>query len=153
MTATAELAGPPSTVIVDENALLLGAGTAVTLPIKVKLNNATLGEECYVGSDAEPIKGGATVVEGGAKGKITRIAKVSLVDNDFAVPGASGCGGTLSPLIDVVVDADVGIPAAAGQSKAIMAGPIEETLATWAEKYLPKKKKPKKEKKEKKPKA
>jgi hypothetical protein len=171
VTATAELAGPPSSVIVDENALLLGAGTAVTLPIKVKLNNATLGEECYVGSDAEPIvlhlttgttsppaptepiKGGATVVEGGAKGKITRLKTVTLVDNDFAVPGASGCGGTLSPLIDVVVDADVGIPAAAGQSKAIMAGPIEETLATWAEKYLPKKKKPKKEKKEKKPKA
>jgi hypothetical protein len=165
VTATAELAGPPSSVILDENALLLGSGTAVTLPIKVKLSNTTLGEECYIGSSSEPIvlhlttgttsppaptepiKGGATVVEGGAKGKITRLKTVTLVDNDFSVPGASGCGGTLSPLIDLVVDADVGIPASAGQSKAIMAGPIEETLASWAEKYLPKKKKAKKEKK------
>ena len=30
-------------------------GAAVTLPLKVKLSNEMLGEECYIGSDAEPI--------------------------------------------------------------------------------------------------
>ncbi len=50
---------------------------------------------------AKPIQGSASVLEGRAKGKITRIAKVSLVDNAFAVPAASGCGGSASAAIDL----------------------------------------------------
>ena len=162
VTATAELAGPPSSVIVDRAALLARKGSAVTLPIKVKLSNESLGEECYVGSDsepivlhlttgmtsppapAEPITGSLAKIEGGAKGKIRRIPSASLVDNDFAVPGASGCGGSLSPVIDLILDADVGIPASAGESTAIMNGSLEETAAEWAAKYKPKQKKTKK---------
>src|SRR5271166_209797 len=53
VTATAELAGPPSSVKVDRANLLAETGTAVTLPIKVKLDNPLLGENCYVGSDEE----------------------------------------------------------------------------------------------------
>jgi hypothetical protein len=162
VTASAELAGPPSSVSVDRGALVLRSGAAVTLPIKVKLSNEVLGEECYVGSDAEPIvlhltsgrtsppfpaeplQGSASLPEGGAKGKILRIAKVSLVDNDFAVPGASGCGGSLAPVVDLVVDADIGIPSAAGANIAIMNGSLEETAAEWAAKYKPKQRKAKK---------
>jgi hypothetical protein len=162
VTATAELAGPPSSVIVSRQALVLRTGAAVTLPIKVKLSNEVLGEECYIGSDAEPIvlhltvgrtsppaptepiQGSASPLEGRAKGKITRIAKVSLVDNDFAVPGASGCGGSLSAVVDLAVDADIGLPSAAGSNVAIMNGSLEETLAVYAAKYKPKPKKVKK---------
>jgi hypothetical protein len=162
VTATAEIAGPPSSVLISRQALVLRSGAAVTLPIKVKLSNEVLGEDCYIGSDAEPIvlhlttgrtsppfpaepiQGSASLPEGGAKGKITRIKKVELVDNDFAVPGASGCGGSLSSLIDIVVDADVGIPSAAGSNTAIMDGSLEETPVQWAVKYKPKQKKPKK---------
>jgi hypothetical protein len=162
VTATAEIAGPPSAVIVSRQALVLRAGAAVTLPIKVKLSNEVLGEECYVGSDAEPIvlhltdgrtsppaptqpiQGSASLLEGRAKGKITRIAKVSLVDNDFAVPAASGCGGSLSAALDLVVDADIGLPSPAGSNTAIMNGSLEETAAAYAAKYKPKPKKVKK---------
>jgi hypothetical protein len=162
VTATAEIAGPASSVAVNRQALVLRTGAAVTLPIKVKLSNEVLGEECYVGSDAEPIvlhltdgttsppaptqpiHGSASVLEGRAKGKIRRIAKVSLVDNDFAVPAASGCGGSLSAAIDLVVDADVGVPSPAGSNTAIMNGSLEETAAEYAAKYKPKPKKVKK---------
>jgi hypothetical protein len=162
VTATAEIVGPPSSIIVNKSALATHSGAAVTLPIKVKLSNEILGDECYVGSDAEPIvlhlttgqtsppspaepiRGSLSTLEGKDKGRIKYIEKVSLVDNDFAVPGASGCGGSLSPLIDLVLDADVGIPASAGSSTAIMNGSLEETASEWAVKYLPKQKKAKK---------
>jgi hypothetical protein len=164
VTATAELAGPPSSIIVSKINLLAEEGTAVTLPIKVKLDNENLGKECYIGTDAEPIvlhlttgttspslpnqpiSGTTGTLEGAAKGKIVKIKGSSLVDNDFAVPGASGCGESLAPVLDLVVDAGVGIPAAAGRNTAIMNGNLEETTAVYAAKYRPKPKKPKKEK-------
>jgi hypothetical protein len=162
VTATAELAGPPSSVIVDRWNLIGEKTPAVTLPIKVKLSNEILGNECYVGTDSEPIvlhlttgqtsppsptepiRGSLSTLEGKDKGRIKFIEKISLVDNDFAVPGASGCGGSLSPLIDLVLDADVGIPASAGSSTAIMNGSLEEAASEWVAKYKPKQKKTKK---------
>ncbi len=161
--ATAELAGSPSDIILNKGNLLAQEGTAVTLPIKVKLDNEILGPNCYIGSDAEPIvlhlttgttspafpnqpiSGSRGTLEGAGKGKIVKIKGNSLVDNNFAVPGANGCGE--SPLIDLVVDVGVGIPAPAGLNTAIMNGELEETAAVWAAKYKPKVKKAKKEKK------
>jgi hypothetical protein len=163
VTATAELAGPASSVIINKGNLLSQTGTAVTLPIKVKLDNEILGANCYIGSDTEPIvlhlttgttspsfpnqpiTGSRGTLEGAGKGKIVKIKGNSLVDNNFAVPGANGCGETA--LIDLVVDAGVGIPAPAGLNTAIMNGELEETASVWAAKYKPKTKKPKKEKK------
>jgi hypothetical protein len=162
VTATAELAGPPSSVIISEAGFVFGQEPAVTLPLKVKLSNEVLGEDCYIGSDAEPIvlhlttgttsppsptqpiKGSKGTFAGEDKNRIGTFQNTSLVDNDFAVPGASGCGGELSPLVDLAVDADVGLPASAGQSTAIMNGTLAETSAELAKKYLPKQKKKKK---------
>jgi hypothetical protein len=160
VTATAEIAGPPSSVIINRGNLGLRERTAVTLPLKVKLSNPALGEECYIGSESEPIVlhlttgatdppsptpsiSGSVAPGSAAKGKINE-PTVSLVDNDFAVPGASGCGGVLSAVIDPVVDVDVGIPSKAGENTAIMTGPLEETTAELALKYRAKVKKPKK---------
>lgn len=165
VTATAELAGPPSAIIINKGNLLGQSGTAVTLPIKVKLDNENLGKECYIGTEAEPIvlhlttgttspslpnqpiSGKRGTLEGAGKGKIVKVKENSLVDNNFAVPGASGCGESLAPVLDAVVDIGVGIPAPAGFNTAIMNGELEETPSVWAAKYKPKVKKPKKEKK------
>jgi len=162
VTATAEIAGPPSSVIVNRIGLALGNEPAVTLPLKIHLENPTLGNECYIGTDAEPIvlhlttgttsppfpgkpiSGKFGTFENAGKGKIRRYIGNSLVDNDFAVPGATGCGGVLSFLIDPGVDLIVGIPAPAGFNTAIMNGPLEETNAEFAAKYKPKPKKTKK---------
>lgn len=163
VTATAELAGAPGSVIVNKADLLSQSGTAVTLPLKVKLSNEVLGEECYIGSDEEPIvlhlttgttspplpfspiTGARGKIEGKAKGKIVAISGTSLVDNDFSVPGATGCGGSLSAVVDAAVDLDVGIPSPAGLNTAVMDGSLEETTAAYAAKYKPKPKKTKKQ--------
>lgn len=162
VTATAEIAGPPSSVIVNKGNLLAQSGTAVTLPLKVKLSNEILGEECYIGSEAEPIvlhlttgatsppfpyqsiSGSRGTLEGKGKGKITGAKGTSLVDNDFSVPGASGCGGSDSAVIDLLVDLDVGIPSSVGQNTAIMNGGLEEAASEFVVKYKPKAKKAKK---------
>jgi len=43
-----------------------------------------------------------------------------LVDNAFAVPGASGCGGLSSLLVDPFVNSVVGVPSPAGTNTAIL---------------------------------
>lgn len=157
--ATAQLAGA---VEVNRGQLAIPVGAAVTLPIKVKLSNPILGEECFIGSDAEPIvlhltvgatappppaepiEGHRNAIEYKDKKRITYIPNNTLVDNNFAVPGVTGCGGSLSAIIDPIVDLDIGLPAAAGKSKVVMTATLEETASVWAAKYKPKVKKTKK---------
>jgi hypothetical protein len=144
VTATTELAAPASSIGINEGNLIIGKGTALSLPIKVKLENPFLGGECYIGSNASPIvlnlttgvtkpPAGFTALTG-SRGTFTfedeskyAIDKgVKLVENDFTVPGASGCGGILfSWLLDPILDAKVGIPATAGHSEAILKDPIQ----------------------------
>lgn len=162
VTATAELAGPPSSVLINAAAFTLSRNeTAVTLPLKIKLSNEHLGEECYIGSDSEPIvlhlrtgttepPSPATPIKGSAghavaldHEEITEFEHTSLVDNTFSVPGASGCGGAESAAVDETIDADIGLPAAAGESTTILAGSLEQTSASVAKKVIPKPKKAK----------
>lgn len=165
VTATAEIAGPASSVILDAGNLYASQGTAMTLPLKVKLDNPTLGEECYIGSDAEPIvlhlttgttsppapaqpisgklgdPSGRAFKRKNAPGSINVYKELTLVDNTFSVPGATGCGGTLSPVLDLLVDASAGLPSAAGNNSAVMSGALELTQSALVVKYLPKPKK------------
>ena len=148
VTATTELAGPVE--VFSEN--LEGAGTAVVLPIKGKLSNPLLGEACYVGSEAEPIVLHLTTGTtnppapnkpiSGNPGKasfneaftIITITGNSLVDNSFAAPGANGCGGVLSPVLDEVVDLQAGLPAAGGTNTAILNGSLAEATPKFVKK-------------------
>ena len=54
VTATAELAGPASAIELNKLNLFFGEGTALSLPLKIKLSNPFLGEDCYIGSDERP---------------------------------------------------------------------------------------------------
>ncbi|HTZ88192.1 MAG TPA: hypothetical protein VMB05_16120 [Solirubrobacteraceae bacterium] len=157
--ATAELAGP---IEVNRANLALGLTPAVTLPIKIHLQNEVLGEECYIGSDAEPVvlhltvgktkppegveplEGHRNPLEYKDKKRIVYIPNNTLVDNTFAVPAATGCGGALSAIINPIVNLDAGLPASPGQSKVVMTASLEETASSWAAKYKPKVKKSKK---------
>jgi hypothetical protein len=58
----------------------------------------------------------------------------SLVDNSFAAPGVSGCGGSLAPILDEAVDEDAGLPSAAGNNAAILSGSIAEAAAKYVKK-------------------
>jgi hypothetical protein len=144
VTATAELAGTGSVSIANT---LAGKGTAVSLPVVVKLDNPVLGANCYIGSGSQPlvlnlttgttsppapnhpITGSPGTLELGAgEGRIGKLAGVSLVDNAFAAPGVNGCGA-LPLLIDPLVDIDAGLPAAAGHNTAVMNGTVLNTEA------------------------
>ncbi len=147
VTATTELAAPASSIGLNEDAILGEVGTGLTLPIKVKLENPLLGGECYVGSNAhpitlnltsgttsppapnKPIKGKKGTLSSRAEGGVLVITGNTLVDNSFAAPAASGCGGLFSFLIDPIIDAKIGLPSAAGNNTAILNNTIEQASA------------------------
>jgi hypothetical protein len=137
LTATLELVG---SVAVSRKKLTAEEGTALTLPVRAHLKGASLGEGCFVGSSAtpialdlttgvtsppppnKPIKGTRGTIEVKEEETLEIFKGDSLVENAFSVPGASGCGGVFENIIDPIVDAKFGLPAAAGHSTAILKG-------------------------------
>ncbi len=142
VSATAELAGQVE--------VALGSSTSQTeavLPLKVKLENPLLGEECYIGSQFlpvtphlttgtteppfpfKPITGSAGTAMLAGAGQIVTLNNTALVDNTFGVPGALGCAGPLQAIVDPGVDLIVGVPSVAGVSRAILEGKLEAASA------------------------
>jgi hypothetical protein len=112
-----------------------------TLPIRVHLINPALGNNCYVGSAANPIKleltQGTTsppppntpitgqtfeTVSEDPNG-IATFKNAIFVDNSFAAPGASGCVLTLFGFIPIsingLVNSQSGLPAPAGTNTTV----------------------------------
>jgi hypothetical protein len=143
--ATPELAEPPSAIELSEINLFAESGTGLRLPIKVKLENTFLGNKCYVGSNTDPIvlnlTTGATsppppnesihgqlgTLNSRAEGRILVDEENSLVDNSFAAPAATGCGGLLASVVDPVLNSVLGLPAEAGHNAARLNGTLEQT--------------------------
>jgi len=128
--ATTELAGTPKHVLEPP----------IALPIKVHLENAVLGNNCYVGSNSNPIQ--LSLTNGTTSppppnepitGKnfeppvettnpnIVFLKNGELVDNAFAAPGASGCVLTLFGFIPIsingLVNEQSGLPSPAGNNE------------------------------------
>ena len=62
--------------------------------------------------------------------QILKISNNSLVNNSFAAPGATGCGGFLVELLlNPIINAKLGLPAAAGNNTAILSGTLEQAGA------------------------
>ncbi len=148
-TETTELAAPASSIGLNEANLIGETGTALSLPVKVHLENPFLGSSCYLGSNAKPIviefttgttapplpnkpiKGKLGTITTVGEGLILKISNNSLVNNSFAAPGATGCGGFLVELLlDPAINAKLGLPAAAGKNTAILSGTLEQAGAT-----------------------
>jgi hypothetical protein len=112
--ATVELAGEPKRVIKPP----------VTLPIKVHLENPFLGENCYVGSEAEPITLHlATTRQPSKLAPETERPQVLVsnnglfADSAYSVPAANGCEFNFGPIhrsLDELVNSRYSLPAAAG---------------------------------------
>jgi hypothetical protein len=145
--ATTELAAPPTSIFLSEGVLLEELPyppypPALSLPVKIKLENTLLGSECYIGSNSEPIElsltSGATSppppntsIHGKlgekssrAKGRILVIKNNTLVGNAFAVGKAHGCG--VLGLLDGLIESKIGLPAAAGENTAVLNNTIEQ---------------------------
>jgi hypothetical protein len=147
VTATTELAAPASSIVLNGQNLIEATGTALFLPVKVKLDNPLLGESCYIGSNSapiplplttgttsppppnKPISGKIGTIEFKDEFALTIIRGNSLVNNSFAAPAAKGCGGIFSFLIDPLVNAKLGTPSAAGTNTARLNGTLQQANA------------------------
>jgi hypothetical protein len=146
--STLELVRPASEIRVSENHLSGEVGVALELPVKFHLENPFLGSNCYVGSESspviwklttgttsppgpnEPITGSAGEVDFLEEGRIVVAENAALVDNAWAAPGASGCGGALVELLlDPVINVAGGLPASAGKNTAILINDINQASA------------------------
>lgn len=149
--STVELAKPASAIKVNLGNILFGNSEAgVILPVKIHLENPFLGSECYIGSSSSPImwnlatgktsppppnksiSGNVGEVEfKGPDEGILRLNGNSLVDNSWSAPGANGCGGWgVELILDPIINASVGVPAAAGKNTAILTGYSDESPAS-----------------------
>jgi hypothetical protein len=142
--AVLELAEPASEIRISTYNLLIEEGVALKLPVKVHLENPFLGSSCYVGSSSKPLTwnlttgttsppAGKTPISGKAgfsefkdELEIAQITENELVENDWSAPEATGCGGVLSFLVDPVIDAEIGLPSAAGLNVAKLKNTIDE---------------------------
>lgn len=147
--ATSELVG---NVGINTEALVSGAPGAITLPLRVHLENSFLGNNCFVGSKAhpvvvelttgttspplpnEPITGSLGEPEFKDEGALLILRKNSLVNNTFAAPEAEGCGsqilfGIFTGIIDGAVDSELELPSVSGNNTAILSGTLEDAEA------------------------
>jgi hypothetical protein len=136
--STLELAKPASEIKISEFHLVGEEQVALELPVRVHLENPFLGKSCYVGSSTSPliwklttgatspppptasIHGESGEVEFLEEGRILELKNSKLVDNTWSAPTASGCGGILSFLVNPIINAQIGLSAAAGKNTAIL---------------------------------
>lgn len=139
--AVVELAAPATSIQLNTENLVFEVGTALQLPVKVHLENPTLGNKCYLGSDSNPIlipfTTGTSGSLHGAAGEfvfneeftLITISGGKLVNNTFAAPATTGCGGLLSLLVNPVVNLMLGTPAGSGSNFATLEGKLQDGAA------------------------
>lgn len=144
--STLELARPASEIRISEIHLAEELGVALKLPVKIHLENPTLGSSCYVGSSSspiiwelrvdttnppepnKPISGDGGVTNFFEEGQIVELENAVLVDNSWSAPAPTGCGGLLSSLMDPVIAAQLG-STTAGHNTAILENDISASPA------------------------
>ena len=146
--AITELAAPASSIGLHTANLLGATGTALSLPVKVRLENPLLGSSCYIGSNAKPIviefttgktsppppnksiSGNPGEASFNEAETIITIKNNSLVNNSFAAPkieifkSEESCG-----LLTPIVNSKIGLPSAAGKNTAILKGKLQVASA------------------------
>jgi hypothetical protein len=145
--ATTELARPASEIGISKNNLVNEEGVALSLPVKIHLENPLLGSACYVGSSAhpvtwnlttgttsppepnKPISGKVGELEFKDEFNFVAITNNTLVDNAYSAPEATGCGGIFSFLLDPIISGKIGLPSAAGHNTTILNNTIKEATA------------------------
>jgi hypothetical protein len=141
---TIELARPETEITFDPENDFFEEGTAISLPVKYHLENPLLGRNCYIGSSADPIilnmTTGVTNPPPPNKPITGRYGKLAfneaftflantdhaLLNNEFSTPGATGCGGGFSFIIDSLINSRVGLPSPAGYNTVIHEGFADE---------------------------
>ncbi|MGB7686015.1 MAG: hypothetical protein WBL45_09575 [Solirubrobacterales bacterium] len=140
--ATIELAEPATAIELSYENLLEEEGTTLGLPVKIKLDNAILGANCYIGSNEEPVELALSTGKSGSltgtpgtlsfnpKFTIFTFTGIEVVDGTYALPGADGCGGIFSEFVDPLVDSIFGLPSASEENAATFEGVLRDASAT-----------------------
>lgn len=144
--ATVELTGPTkglTNIKLNTENLVGETGTALGLPVKIHLENAILGSNCYLGSESSPVQINFTTGTSGslkgAAGEFTANEEFTLltfsggrlVNNTFTAPGVSGCGGPfIEYLLDPLVNSILGVPAGSGKNSAVLEGKLQDAAAS-----------------------
>jgi hypothetical protein len=144
LSVTTELAG---NIAINKENLLNEEGAALSLPVRIHLESPILGRECYIGSDQapvmlnlttgttnpappnSPISGQVGVLKAKDEFNLVEIPGAIFVDNAFAVPQATGCGGVLSFLIDPIINHKLGLPSPAGNNTVIQDTNLHEATS------------------------
>lgn len=106
-----------------------------TQPLKFQLINPLLGDDCYIGSEDNPVVlnpslSGTLVVENDPNPTthpdtgVLAVTGGSATDTTFAAPGVTGCGpgGSANIAVDEAIDASAGLPAASGSNSLTLSG-------------------------------
>jgi hypothetical protein len=109
--------------------------TTWTQPVKFKLINPLLGNNCYIGSDNNPVVINPSVT--GTLGvtpdpnptrfpnvDVLAVTQATATDTTFSAPGVTGCGpgGAKNIPVDEAIDAANGLPAASGVNSLTLNG-------------------------------
>ncbi len=140
--AIVELAKPATSIELSTQNLVEETGTALGLPVKVKLENLILGNNCYIGSNSTPMELKFTTGPSGALDgfpgelefneafTLATFSGTQLVDGTFAAPAAQGCGGLFALFVDPLVNTILGTPSASGKNSAILEGETKAAVAS-----------------------
>jgi hypothetical protein len=124
----------------------VNAGLVTEIPLTFHLINPLLGNNCYVGTLSDPVVLNLTTGTSGAltgtlgtlagahNGNVLYTLGTEVVDNQFTVPGATHCG--TGGVWDSVIDANNGLPSAAGANEAILYGNFDLAESRWVKHHL-----------------
>lgn len=147
VTMTLQLARAASQIELSTENFIFGEGVALQLPLKIRLNNPLLGGNCYIGSSGDPVLLSTTTGVtsppppnrplAGKPGtfklldelRLFSLSEATLVENSYAVPGASGCGPIGTTVVDSALDAAIGLPSPAGRNAAVLHTTLYVALA------------------------
>jgi len=122
-----------------------------TQPLKFKLINPLLGNNCYIGSDETPVvvNPSLSVAPGGSlfvtydpnptvhpDTFVLGITVASATDSTFSAPGVTGCGpgpGVANVPVDEAIDTSSGLPAASGVNNLTLYGSFAIAATTASE--------------------
>ena len=123
MSATIELVAPATLVELSLENLLEETGTALGLQVRIHLESALLGSNCYVATEPAPLSLELTTGESGSlsgsPGELTfnpsftiaTFEGLRLVDGAVAEPEAAGCGGIYSSYVDPFINSVLNLSA------------------------------------------
>jgi hypothetical protein len=142
VTAVVQPAGAPSNINIP--AQFRAGKPIISLPIKIQLVNPLLGSSCYIGSNSSPIvlKPQNLAAPTFGPGELfdpngtpdpngvlqSLILNSSQGDNSFSVPGASGCGGLLSLVVDAAINLKLGLPSPKGKNHLVLNNSTSDTV-------------------------